>query len=162
MDKDSLSSKRRSLLRARALFPDTRILPIAVPPGSQSAALGTRVAEVTTDLPVIAVGSTDLTHYGDRYRFAPAGSGTGAHEWMLANDRRMLDLMVQVQPDTVVAEAREHRNACGSGAIAATLAFARQRGRSNGELLCHTTSHDVEGKPTEAFDMAVGYAGMVF
>ena len=81
---------------------------------------------------------------------------------MLANDRRMLDLMVQVQPDTVVAEAREHRNACGSGAIAATLAFARQRGRSNGELLCHTTSHDVEGKPTEAFDMAVGYAGMVF
>ena len=57
----------------RALFPDTRILPIAVPPGSQSAALGTRVAEVTTALPVIAVGSPALTHYGDRDRVAPAG-----------------------------------------------------------------------------------------
>jgi AmmeMemoRadiSam system protein B len=144
------------------LFKGCRILPIAVPPGVRSAELGVRVAEVTRDLPVIAVGSTDLTHYGERYHFLPAGTGERARDWMRANDRRMLDLVLGAHPENVVEEAREHRNACGAGAIAATLAFARERGQQAGTLLQHTTSHAVEGKADADFKMAVGYAGVVF
>jgi len=143
-------------------FPDSRVLPIAVPPGPPAVLLGQKIAEATQDLPVIAVGSTDLTHYGERYHFAPEGSGRQACDWMLGNDRRMIDLMLGIHADDVLSEARGYRNACGPGAIAATLSFARSRGISSGELLRHTTSHEVEKGSPENFNMAVGYAGIVF
>ena len=46
------------------------------------------------------------------------------------------------------------------GSVAATVAAAKAMGAEKGHLLEYTTSHDVmtEGE----FDMAVGYAGIVF
>lgn len=144
----------------RALFPDSRILPIATPSGQDAARLGRRIGELTQGLPVVAVGSTDLTHYGERFRFTPKGFGPGAHDWMRANDQRMLDRILALRDDEVEEEAAAHHNACGPGAVAATLAFAKAHGRTRGTLLERTDSHEVEdGGP---FEMAVGYAGVAF
>lgn len=60
----------------------------------------------------------------------------------------------------IVREARENRNACGSGALAATVAAAEAMGANKGHLLEYTTSHDV--MPEGEFRMAVGYAGIVY
>jgi hypothetical protein len=144
----------------KALFPECRILPIAVPPSAAAATLGGRIAELTAGRSIIAVGSTDLTHYGDRYGFAPRGHGPDAYAWMRANDRRMIEIIEGLRAADAVPEAMAHHNACGPGAIAATLGYARAAGAERGQLLEYKTSHDVSRDPV--FDLGVGYAGVVF
>jgi AmmeMemoRadiSam system protein B len=52
-----------------------------------------------------------------------------------------------------------HHNACGSGAIAAAMAFASEQGASRGLLLEHVTSHEVRpmGPPSDM----VGYGAVL-
>jgi hypothetical protein len=151
----------------RHVLPEVRIVPIAVLPDRQAATLGRMVGLVirTLEADAVCLGSTDLTHYGPSYGFAPKGMGAAAIRWMREeNDRRMLDLMVAVDADKVVAEARAHANACGAGAVAATLAAARELGAQRGCIVQYTTSYDVMrdsmGRPDA--DAAVGYGGVVF
>lgn len=143
-----------------------RIVPIMVPPNEQAHTVGQIVARTCADsgAAVAYLGSTDLTHYGPSYEFTPRGVGAGALAWAKdENDRRMLDLILALGAEAVVAEARARQNACGSGAIAATIAACRQAGATQAALLRHTTSFEVLSKrfneePTDA----VGYAGVVF
>ncbi|MBM4017352.1 MAG: AmmeMemoRadiSam system protein B [Planctomycetes bacterium] len=148
------------------LAPDARILPIAVLPNEKAPAIGRLVGIViqSLDADAVCLGSTDLTHYGTGYGFAPRGLGPAGIRWMRdENDRRMLDLIERLDAEAVVAEARRHRNACGAGAVAATLAAARQLGAVRGHVVRYTTSYDVmrEQMGREAADMAVGYVGAV-
>ena len=105
-----------------------------------------------------AIGSSDLTHYGPRYGMAPAGTGQQGIEWTKANDRRLLDLVVQMRADEIVVEARAHHNACGAGAIAAAMAYAAELGASRGLVLEHTNSY--EAMPLGAPSDHVGYAAV--
>jgi hypothetical protein len=144
----------------RHLFPGVPVVPVMVPPEGRPAQLGHRLAELAGARRIAAIASTDLTHYGEAYGFAPAGTGEKAHEWMRENDARILDLATLLRAEEVVPEARARRNACGPGALAAAVAFARARGAASGRLLERTDSHEVTGEPGE-FEMAVGYAGLV-
>jgi len=151
----------------RHLFPEARILPIAVPPGGQAVALGRMVGQIITSLDADAVclGSTDLTHYGPGYGFTPKGTGEAAIRWMRnENDRRMLDLMCRLDAEAAVPEACTNSNACGPGAVAATLAAARELGARRGTVVQYTTSYDVMRERTGRTDAeaAVGYGGVVF
>jgi AmmeMemoRadiSam system protein B len=65
-----------------------------------------------------------------------------------------------LEADRIVPEAAEHQNACGAGAVAATVAAARKLGAQEGILLSHITSAEVMGA-ADAND-SVGYAGIVF
>jgi len=146
------------------LCPDALVVPVAMPPTAHApgagGAVGAALAE--SDRNVAVLGSSDLTHYGPGYGFAPWGTGPEAREKMHANDRRIIDLALGFESDKVVQEAQEHSNACGAGAIAATCAAARAMGADKSALIEYTTSHDVMGDPADAFQMAVGYAGIVF
>ena len=149
------------------LFPEAQILPIAVPAGETAAALGRAVgrAIADTEADAVCLGSTDLTHYGPMYGFAPKGSGAGAVRWVREeNDRRMVDLMIRLDADAAVAEAASHQNACGAGAVAATMAAARELGAARGVLVQYTTSFDVmrDKLGRTDYDATVGYAGVVF
>ncbi|MBN1953512.1 MAG: AmmeMemoRadiSam system protein B [Anaerolineae bacterium] len=145
------------------LFPQASILPILVPPDEQAVRAGQAVAQAVAAAAgkVAVVGSTDLTHYGmGYYGFAPAGTGEPALAWARANDERIIALMLQMRAEEVVAEAQAHHNACGGGAIAATVAAARELGAQKGVLLEYTTSHHVRAHgPATDF---VGYAAVVF
>jgi len=145
------------------LFPQALILPIMVPPDEQAVhvgeAVGRAVAGIGKDVAVI--GTTDLTHYGATYyNFAPAGTGEEALEWACANDERVIDLMLRMEAEKIVPEATAHHNACGGGAVAATVAAARALGARRGVLLEHTTSH--RGMPRGLAADFVGYAAVVF
>lgn len=146
----------------RYLLPEARILPIAMPPTGESARIGRAVAQVARDLGrrTVAIGSTDLTHYGPRYGIAPVGVGPQALEWVRENDARILDLAVRMEEERVIGEAQAHHNACGAGAVAATIAYAKELGAAEGRLLHYTTSYDVfpQGQPTDM----VGYGAVVF
>jgi AmmeMemoRadiSam system protein B len=113
---------------------------------------------------VAYIGSTDLTHYGPNYGFLPEGIGQQGLAWAKdVNDRRLIELMRLMKAEEIVREASEHRNACGSGAIAATLAACKLAGAQQGVLLDHVSSQEVaRSMQYPASDDAVGYAGMVF
>lgn len=144
------------------LFPEARVVPIAVNPDSRAVLLGQRIGQMLKDTgtSAVVIGSSDLTHYGDLYDFAPAGYGPGAHRWMQDNDARLLRLIEAMKAAEIPEEARRRHNACGAGAIAATVAAARALGARRGILLDYTTSYTVA--PDGDFHMAVGYAGVLF
>ncbi|MDP6380025.1 MAG: AmmeMemoRadiSam system protein B [Phycisphaerae bacterium] len=148
------------------LFSGARIVPIAVPPGADAHRVGYDVACIAQrqQADAVFVGSTDLTHYGPNYGFAPHGFGPEALEWVKGeNDKRMLDVMTRLEAEAVCIEAQQNHNACGAGAVAATLAAAREMGSTKGHLLAYTTSSDVmSARFGETSDSFVGYAGVVF
>ena len=144
------------------LFPDARILPILAPSDKDVIPTGEVIATAAgiVGRQIAVIGSTDLTHYGaEYYGFAPAGSGEPALKWVQDNDRRVVDLMLQMRAEEIIPETAANHNACGGGAIAATLSAARAMGATEGVLLEYTTSHDVlpRGQATNF----VGYAGLV-
>lgn len=148
------------------LFPDAKIVPIMVPSLPIAPEIGQAVARTLTayNYDALIVGTTDLTHYGPQYGFVPQGVGKQANEWAKHdNDRRFLDLVCAMQTEAVVGEALSRKNACSSGAVAATLSATAELGAAEGILLQHTNSAEVLGKrsQTELQD-SVGYAGVVF
>ena len=110
------------------------------------------------------VGTTDLTHYGPRYGFTPKGVDAEAMAWAKNdNDRRFIDLVLEMKAGELVPEAATHRNACNSGAAAATISAVKALGATTGVLLEHTTSREVLGGEMSSGEPdSVGYAGFVF
>lgn len=148
------------------LFPKAKVMPIMVPPVRTAPEVGQAVGRTLTsyDYDAVVVGTTDLTHYGPRYGFAPFGVGSKGNTWAKAkNDTRFIELVCAMRASEVVAEAGEHHNACGSGAVAATIAAAAALGATTGELLDHTTSAEVmAGRMYGDSGDSVGYAAIVF
>lgn len=147
------------------LAPGVMLLPVLVMPSAAAHEVGRVVATEARAFGrrVVFLGSTDLTHYGPRYRFTPHGEGPAALEWaQRVNDRRMIELMINMRAEEVVEEAMTNRNACGSGAVAATIAACREAGATQGRLVWHTTSNEVLRDRYGEMDDAVGYAGVVF
>jgi AmmeMemoRadiSam system protein B len=128
-------------------------------------AIGRRVEKEleSAGLSAVYLASSDLTHYGPAYRFVPAGVGPSGLAWAKDNDRRMLRLVTDMQVDRIVPEVRERFNACGGGAIAATLAACRERGAKSGQVLRHASSFEtLADVAPQRPDNAVGYAGVLF
>lgn len=145
--------------------PSARLLPLLVPHLAPASAIGEAVAAQAQLLnrQVVFLGSTDLTHYGLRYDFVPKGMGSAGLAWAKTdNDRRLIELVCQMQADRIVPEAKQRQNACGPGAVAATIAACRRLGATRGILLRHTTSAEVLLDSYGPMDGAVGYAGIVF
>jgi len=145
------------------LWPEATLLPIMVPPTDRACEVGDAVGRTLSSYgyDAIVLASSDLTHYGSRYGFVPMGVGEAGLDWAKdVNDRRMIDRMVALDAEVIVAEASEHRNACGAGALAAAIAAARLLGADRGHLLQHATSRETVGLPSDK--SAVGYAGVVF
>jgi len=146
------------------LMPGARIVPIMVPPGEHAAMLGGAVGRACRafQADVLFVASTDLTHYGPRFGFAPRGVGPAGVAWARdVNDRRMIDAIRAMREDAVVSESKANQNACGAGAVAATIAACKAFGATKAALLEHTTSFDVLRSLEPAADDSVGYAGML-
>ena len=142
------------------LFPDVKILPIGVPPKASTVRIGERVSEIAeeTGKRIFVIGSTDLTHYGYNYGFNPKGTGKKAVEWVKnENDKRMIDLILGMNPEGIISEALNSANACCSGAVAGAVAALKRLGARKGERLIYRTSYDV--MPNDSF---VGYVGVLF
>nr|MBC8360987.1 AmmeMemoRadiSam system protein B [Candidatus Desulfatibia profunda] len=141
-------------------FEDAKLVPIGVPPTKTSLEIGKAVADIATRLGqrVKVIGSTDLTHYGYNYGFVVKGTGPAAVEWVRnENDRRVIDAMLAMDPDSVIREALENQNACCGGAAATAIAAAKQLGARQAESIAYATSYDKS--PGDSF---VGYVGIVF
>lgn len=147
-----------------AAFGNAMVLPVEVPVVESAVEIGeaTAAAVNAMGLPAIYLASSDLTHYGPSYRFAPAGVGPAGLAWAKENDRRLLDLVSGLAAEQIVPHVRQHHNACGPGAIAAMLAACRSGGASAGRVLQHASSFETLANvaPQPPVD-AVGYASVV-
>jgi len=148
------------------LFPQAKVVPIMVPVTPIAYEVGEAVGRTLTayKYDALVVGTTDLTHYGPRYDFIPHGVGAKGNTWAKDdNDRRFVDMVCSMKAKELVPEAADRKNACASGAAAATVAAATALGATKGVLLEHTTSSEVVagGMPDDQYD-SVGYAAVVF
>jgi len=141
-------------------FPDAKILPLGVPPTQGSLRIGERAAGISRELgrEILVLGSTDLTHYGHNYGYAPKGTGKAAVDWVKnENDKRVVDLILRMDAEEVIRESLANHNACCSGAVATAIAAAKKLGASQAQKLFYATSYDI--RPDHSF---VGYVGVVF
>ncbi len=154
---------------ARHFFPKARCLGLRAPPSPRAGELGRVIAETSrgAGIKVAVVGSTDLTHYGPNYGFAPVGSGAKAVDWVRGvNDRRFIDALLAMDEAVALKRAVGEHSACSAGGAVAAMAFARELGATRGDLLDYRTSRDIhpfgrEGseRPSDSF---VGYAAVVY
>lgn len=144
------------------LCPEAEIVPIAIPPDEDAFVTGEKIGEAVSGIgkKIVVVGTTDLTHYGDAYGFTPYGYGDEALRLMSENDLRMIERAVHMESAEIGKEAERNHNACGPGALAATVSAAAAMGARKGHVIKYATSYDV--MPDREFVMAVGYAGIVF
>jgi AmmeMemoRadiSam system protein B len=148
----------------RAAFPKAAVLPVEVPLFDNAISIGVATARqiIASKQRAVYLASSDLTHYGPDYQFAPVGVGLEGLQWALDNDRRLLELIAGMRTEEIVNEVRTRANACGGGAIAAMMAACRELGAGGGKLLSHANSYQTLANvapqpPTNA----VGYASLV-
>ncbi len=140
-------------------FPEARLLAVRAPHSRQAVALGQAVARIARDLnqSLLAIGSTDLTHYGPNYGWAPKGYGAAAVKWVKeVNDKQFVERALALDADGVLQAGVRDQSACSSGGAAAAIAAAKALGADKAHLVDYYTSYDV--MPGDSF---VGYAGIV-
>lgn len=140
------------------LLPDIKLVVIGPPASKESIEIGRRAVARARErhAHLAVVGSTDLTHYGRRFGFAPKGYGDSAAQWVREdNDARVIQRMLALDPEGVLDEAGAHQNACVPGSVAATLSGAAELGLESAELLEYRNSYELS--PSDTF---VGYAAV--
>jgi len=141
-------------------FPQIKIVPISLPPKEASLEIAKRAAEISKSMGrrTIVLGSTDLTHYGYNYGYTPKGVGEDAVEWVKnVNDKRVVDLILEMDAKGVIQESLKNHNACCPGAAGAAIEATKILGAKKGEKIIYSTSYDI--RPNSSF---VGYVGIVF
>ena len=148
----------------QSAWPGASILPVEVPLVDGAAEIGRHTARqvASAGLSAVFLASSDLTHYGPGYGFAPAGVGPKGLAWAKDNDRRLLDLVTTLAVGEIVGHVRRHANACGGGAIAAMLAACLESGATSARVLRHANSYEtLEAVAPQPPVDAVGYAAVV-
>ncbi|WP_020588179.1 AmmeMemoRadiSam system protein B [Desulfobacter curvatus] len=142
-------------------FPKSRIVVCAVSPSDAAQALGVATVEVAKDLgrSLAVVGSTDMTHYGPRFGFEPAGSGQAAFDWVSKeNDAAAIKVLTAMDEKQIIHQGLTHHNMCCAGAACAAAAAAKRMGAVKGVCLDYASSFD----PLQPADDFVGYCSMIF
>ncbi len=148
------------LAMVKYFFPESKLLALRSPSSLRAKELGESVAEVaqTEGISILAVGSTDLTHYGPNYGFMPKGVGPKAVEWVKKeNDKGFVDRALGMDIEGLLEHAGEHDSACSAGAAASAVATCRALGAKKGVLLDYYNSYEI--MPDDSF---VGYAGILY
>ncbi|MBF0242281.1 MAG: AmmeMemoRadiSam system protein B [Desulfamplus sp.] len=141
-------------------FAESHIVPIGVPPSDVAQTIGILAVESAQKLGlnVVFIGSTDMTHYGNNYGFAPTGSGQKALDWVKAeNDPKAINAMCNMDCHEIVFQGLKNRNLCCAGAVAAAAAASKKMGATKGISFDYATSY--EKNPGSSF---VGYSGILF
>ncbi len=148
------------LAMVKYFFPDSRLVAIRSPLSAKAEILGREVARIAKreGFSILAIGSTDLTHYGPNYGFTDKGVGPASVEWVKKeNDRGFIDRALRMDAEGLLGHAMANDSACSAGAALSAMATCKALGAEKGTLLDYYTSYDI--MPDESF---VGYAGILY
>ena len=154
-------------------FPESRLLWLRFPADMVSYNAGKTLAKTVAALGrnLLVIGSTDLTHYGDNYRWSPVGYGQKALDWVkTVNDKNFIDAVEAGQPDLVLARAEDERSSCSAGAVLGVMGYAEEVRAtekpgldSSGKLLAYSTSADISIEAGEGIPGSfVGYGAFLW
>jgi AmmeMemoRadiSam system protein B len=148
------------LAMVKYFFPEAKLVAIRSPLSLKAETLGEEVAEIVKKekISVLAIGSTDLTHYGPNYGFLKKGIGPASVEWVKReNDKGFIDQALKMDAAGLLKHALENDSACSAGAVVSVMATCKALGVEKGILLDYYTSYDI--MPDDSF---VGYAGVIY
>jgi AmmeMemoRadiSam system protein B len=148
------------LAMVKYFFPEAKLLALRSPSSLKAKELGEAVGEIAQKegISILAVGSTDLTHYGPNYGFLSKGVGPKAVEWVRKeNDKGFIDRALGMDIEGLLKHAEENDSACSAGAAASAMATCKALGAKKGLLLDYYTSYEI--MPDDSF---VGYGGILF
>jgi AmmeMemoRadiSam system protein B len=148
------------LVMVKYFFPEAKLVALRSPLSLLAEALGKEVADIAKKdgTSIVAVGSTDLTHYGPNYGFLSKGTGPASVEWVKnVNDKGFIDRALRMDAEGLLKHAIENDSACSAGAAVSAMATCKALGAEKGELLDYYTSYDI--MPDSSF---VGYAGILY
>jgi AmmeMemoRadiSam system protein B len=162
--KESLTSGDNTieiqLAMVRYFFPKAKLVAVRSPLSFKAEWLGKEVAEIAIEnsMSILAIGSTDLTHYGPNYGFLVKGIGPASVEWVKKeNDKGFIDRALKMDTEGLLKHALENNSACSAGAAVSAMVTCKTLGAEKGVLLDYYTSYDI--MPDESF---VGYAGILY
>ena len=144
-------------------FPNAKLIWLRLPAALDSYEAGRIISAAAekSGKKVNVLGSTDLTHYGINYGFAPKGTGAAALKWVReVNDANFIKAVDEGKPDLVLSRAENDCSACSAGAVLGAMGFVDAQALGKAKLLEYGTSADVQG--TETPDSFVGYAAFSF
>jgi AmmeMemoRadiSam system protein B len=142
-------------------FPQSRLIWLRLGAEIQSYDVGKIIAAIGASLKrkFVVIGSTDLTHYGLNYDFAPRGTGRKALEWMkTVNDAAFIQTVISGDGGETLRRAGTDRSSCSAGAVLACMGYAQSQSASDAALLAYGTSADTEETPVSFEDAAVNRA----
>jgi len=148
------------LAMVKYFFPEAKLVAIRAPVSLKAETLGKEVAEIAREegLSILAIGSTDLTHYGPNYGFLTKGTGPASVKWVKEeNDKGFVDRALRMDATGLLKHALEKESACSAGAAISAVATCKALGAEKGVLLDYYTSYDI--MPDDSF---VGYAGILY
>ena len=144
----------------RHFFPHAKLLMVGVAAAPIASEVGERTGELVrhSQRRAVFIGSTDLTHYGPNYGYAPHGSGQEAVAWVRdEHDRGFIAEVLKQDATGILAHAEAYRSACCPGAVVATLAALAAYGHGCKPRLVDQ-SQSCDFHPSSSF---VGYASIV-
>ncbi len=148
------------LAMVKYFFPDSKLVAVRSPLSARAEILGKEVARIAKreGLSIIAIGSTDLTHYGPNYGLTGKGVGPASVEWVKKeNDRGFINRALEMDAEGLLRHAMENDSACSAGAALSAMATCKALGAEKGRLLDYYTSYDM--MPDDSF---VGYTGILY
>ena len=148
------------LAMVKYFFPEAKLVAIRSPLSLKAEALGKEVAAIAKKegIFILAIGSTDLTHYGPNYGFLSKGVGPASVDWVKKeNDKGFIDRALRMDAEGLLKHALENDSACSAGAAISAMATSKVLGAEKGILLDYYTSYDI--MPDDSF---VGYAGIIY
>ncbi|MDR3130423.1 MAG: AmmeMemoRadiSam system protein B [Treponema sp.] len=144
-------------------FPKARLIWLRLGAEIQSYEAGRIIASIACSLkrrPVL-IGSTDLTHYGLNYNFAPRGTGLQALEWVKnENDAAFIQAVLSGRAGAVLDRAAADKSSCSPGAVLACMGYAHALKASKAALLSYAAG--AASQEADIPDSFVGYAAMAF
>lgn len=147
------------MVMALALRPGAKWAAWRVPADRRAIGFGESLAKAAeiSGRRIAVLGSTDLTHYGPQYGFAPPESRDDPVRWVRERDWRMLEALADFDGEGALKAANIDKCACSAGGAVAAMSYAKARGTGKGRVLSYGTSRDIY--PADSF---VGYGGLVW
>jgi AmmeMemoRadiSam system protein B len=147
---------------AHYFFSEAQLLWLRLPADLSAYEAGKTLSALSGGRAVAVIASTDLTHYGPNYGYAPKGCGRQALDWVReVNDRKLIQAVEAGDPALALERAQADYSSCSAGAVLGAMGFASGKGLGPARLLEYGTSADAE-KTVGIPDSFVGYAAMLF
>lgn len=108
----------------------------------------------------VIICSTDFTHYGSTYGYAPVGMRPFEKvlKWVYDVDNSLIETILSLDSEKLVKTVDEKQyTMCGSLPVATMIIATKELGAKKGKLLKYATSYDTQGST----DVIVGYGAIV-